>query len=94
MYTTLSAPTCGAATTEPAPPREVVSEETPAPAAAAPCAAPDRRSVTWLAVSRPCAAVKQGLTLVHFSAQLERFYGIGGARRGCVARVKGLLGGV
>jgi hypothetical protein len=33
------------------------------------------------------SAANQGLTLVHFSAQLERFYGIGGARRGCVARV-------
>jgi hypothetical protein len=28
----------------------------------------------------------QGLALVHFSAQLER-YKIGGARRGCVTRV-------
>ena len=36
----------------------------------------------------------QGLALVHFSAQLERFYGIGDARRGCGARVKGVLGGV
>jgi hypothetical protein len=34
----------------------------------------------------------QGLTLVHFSAQLERFLGIGGAVRRCVARVKGVLG--
>jgi len=40
-----------------------------------------------------CIAVDQGLTLVHFSAQFERFYGIGGARDGCVARVKGVLGG-
>jgi hypothetical protein len=39
----------------------------------------------------------QGLTLVHFSAQLERFvhlYGIGVARRACVARVKKAVGGV
>jgi len=35
-------------------------------------------------------ATQQGLTLVHFSAQLERF--VWGARRGCVARVKGELG--
>ena len=33
----------------------------------------------------------QGLTLVHFSAHLESF-GIGGARRGCVALVKGMAG--
>ena len=37
---------------------------------------------------------EQGLTLVQFSAQLEGFHGIGGARRGCVAHVKGVLGGV
>jgi hypothetical protein len=36
----------------------------------------------------------QGLTLITFSAQLERIYRIGGARMGCVARVKGVLGGV
>jgi len=36
---------------------------------------------------------KQGLTLVHFSAQLERFLWDRGARRGCVARVKGVLRG-
>jgi len=36
----------------------------------------------------------QGLTLVHFSAQPERFDGIEGARRGCVARVDGVIGGV
>jgi hypothetical protein len=36
----------------------------------------------------------QGLTLAHFSAQLIVFNGIGGARRGWVAHVKGVLGGV
>ena len=36
----------------------------------------------------------QELTLAHFKAQLERFYGIGGARRCCVARFKGMVGGV
>jgi len=37
----------------------------------------------------------QGLTLVHFSAQLERFvWDRGCARRDCVARVKGVLGAV
>jgi hypothetical protein len=36
----------------------------------------------------------QGLTLVHFSAQLERFVWDRGARRDCVARIKGVLGGV
>ena len=36
----------------------------------------------------------QGLTLFHLSAQLERLYVIGGARRGRVARVKGVLGAV
>jgi hypothetical protein len=36
----------------------------------------------------------QGLTLVHYSAQLKRFpYRIGGVRRGCVARAQGALGG-
>ena len=39
-----------------------------------------------------CAAVGQGLTLVRFSAQLERFSWDGGALRGCVAHVKGVLG--
>ena len=32
----------------------------------------------------------QGLTLVHFSAQLEHLHGTGGTRRGCAARVKGV----
>jgi hypothetical protein len=39
-------------------------------------------------------AMYQGLALVHLSAQLSAFYGVGGARRGCVARVEGVLGGV
>jgi hypothetical protein len=40
-------------------------------------------------------AGRQGLTLVHFSAQLERFVWIGGARMDCVAHIfKGVLGGV
>jgi hypothetical protein len=34
----------------------------------------------------------QGLTLVHVSAQLSAWYGIRGARRGCVARAKGMFG--
>ena len=42
---------------------------------------------------QPCTS-HQGLTLVHFSAQLERFYRIGGARRGCAARIKGVSGPV
>jgi hypothetical protein len=41
---------------------------------------------------RRLPAQQQELTLVHFSDQLERY--LGGARRGCVARVKGALGGV
>jgi len=44
-----------------------------------------------------CQGHRQGLTLGHFSAQLERCSAvceIRGARRGCVARVKGVLGGV
>ena len=41
------------------------------------------------------AASSQGLTLVHSSAQLERFLlGRGVYVRGCVARDKGVLGGV
>jgi hypothetical protein len=54
-------------------------------------------TVASTAASGAAGAEGQGLTLVHFSAQLERFlsfYGVGGARRGCVARVPGLLGGV
>jgi hypothetical protein len=39
------------------------------------------------------ARARHGLTLVHFSAKLERFLGIGGARRGCVAHIQGVLGG-
>jgi len=46
------------------------------------------------AVDTSAAASTQGLTFVHVSARLEHFYGIRGARRGCVARVKGALGGV
>jgi len=38
------------------------------------------------------AGDRQGLTLVHFSAQLERFVWDRGARKGCVARVEGMLG--
>jgi hypothetical protein len=39
-------------------------------------------------------ASEQGRTHVCFSAQLQRFYEIGGACRCCVAHVKGVLGGV
>jgi hypothetical protein len=39
---------------------------------------------------------KGGRGLLSFTSQLNlsAFYGIGGARRGCVSRVKGVLGGV
>ena len=48
-----------------------------------------------LAAFKACANSQgQGLTLAHFSAQLIVFNGIGGARRGWVAHVKGVLGGV
>jgi hypothetical protein len=50
-----------------------------------------RSSVTVCCTS---TTLSQGLTLVHCSAQLERFYEIGGARMGCVAHAKGVLGGV
>jgi len=36
----------------------------------------------------------QWLTLVHFQLNLSAFYAIAGSRRGCVARVKGVSGGV
>ena len=49
-----------------------------------------RRGPVGLCQRPARAALDQGLTLIHFSAQLERFCGIGGARRGCVARVKGV----
>jgi len=48
---------------------------------------PPVRSLEW-------NAARQELTLVHFLAQLERFYGIGGARRDSLARVQSVLGGV
>jgi hypothetical protein len=38
------------------------------------------------------AGCLQGLTLVYFQLNLSALYGIGGARRGSVARVKGVLG--
>jgi hypothetical protein len=46
------------------------------------------------ALNVSAVALDQGLTLVTYSAQLERFNGIGGARPGCVARVQEGLGGV
>ena len=39
---------------------------------------------------RSAHALRQGLTLVHSSAQLERFLWDKGLRKGCVARVKGV----
>jgi len=36
----------------------------------------------------------KGLHLSTFHLNLSALYGIGGAHRGCVARVKGVLGGV
>jgi hypothetical protein len=39
------------------------------------------------------SSLPQGLTLVQFLLNLSVLYGTGGARRGCVARVKGVLGG-
>jgi hypothetical protein len=47
-----------------------------------------------LALASLAVALAQGLTLVHFPAQLERFLWDMGARRGCVVRVKGVLWGV
>jgi hypothetical protein len=38
--------------------------------------------------------VARGLHSFTFQLNLSAFWGIGGARRGCVARVKGMLGGV
>jgi hypothetical protein len=62
------------------------------------------RCVIRLGGNSSCASAKpsrsrppprqQGLTLVHFSAQLERFVWDRGARRGCVGRVKGVSWGV
>ena len=40
------------------------------------------------------ATTKQGLTLSTFALNLSALCGIGGARRGCVACVKVVLGGV
>jgi len=41
-----------------------------------------------------CAAPGRGLHSSTFQLNLSALYGIGGARRGCVARVKGVFGGV
>jgi hypothetical protein len=41
---------------------------------------------------RDHAGGRQGLTLVHFSAQLERFVWDGGAHTGGIARVRGCSG--
>jgi hypothetical protein len=57
---------------------------TAAMAAAARCVS-GHCSASWRGTSR------QGLTLVHFQLNLSALYGIGGARRDCVARVKGVF---
>jgi hypothetical protein len=48
--------------------------------------------ITWSLSSDCSTCSRQGLILVHFSAQLECFVWDRGARRGCVARNKGVLG--
>ena len=40
------------------------------------------------------APTSRGLRSSTFRVNLSALYGIGGARKGCVARVKGLSGGV
>ena len=54
--------------------------------------------LAWLASAPPVSSAStttmQRLALVHFSAQLERFVWNWGARRGYVAHVKAVLGGV
>jgi len=42
----------------------------------------------------PRAPPPRGLHSSTFHLNLSVVYGIGGARRGCVARVKGVIGGV
>ena len=49
----------------------------------------------WLYSSlKPRSSCSQGLTLLTSQLNLSAFYGIGGARKGYVARVKGVSGGV
>ena len=45
-------------------------------------------------VAKCVEAVGRGLHSSTFQLNLSALYGIGGARRGCVARVEGVLGGV
>jgi hypothetical protein len=61
---------------------------TPEDIAAAAAAAADQASLKAARLAQQW----QGLTLVHFSAQLERFAWDTGARRACVPRIKGVLG--
>jgi len=47
-----------------------------------------------LVLPRQVPPLPRGLHSSTFQLNLSAWYGIGGARRDCVARVKGLLGGV
>ena len=70
--------------------------------AQAPPASPRRRdaltsAAAWRAVSTRAGAahpLRRGLHSSTSQLNLSATYGIGGARRNCVARVKGVLGGV
>jgi hypothetical protein len=53
-----------------------------------------QRTHSWRAGEHSQKLHDRGLHSSTFQLNLSPFYGIGGARRGCVARVKGLSGGI
>jgi len=89
-------------------PAAVPAAERPAAAAHTAAASPPmRRSTTCVKDSPRCPAARlsaprkmrygtcrQRLTLVTSQLNLSAVYGIGGARKDCVAHVKGVLGGI
>jgi hypothetical protein len=56
-----------------------------------PTASPSASIRDW---SAACSPAIMGLHSSTFQLNMCALYGIGGARRGCVARVQGVLGGV
>ena len=72
----------------PAPRGEAAARKPEPPAATRP---PDSLILVGAFTRKSTGAGDQGLTLVHFSAQLESFVCGRGARRGCVARAKRVL---
>jgi len=68
------------------------ARHTPPPPNLACCAFATCSGAEWNATLKYSVSTwHQGLNIVHISAQLERFVWDGGARRGCVAHVKGVF---